>query len=308
MSRRWRLGWRVRVLAPYAALPFSALKRLEVGVESGHQETEAAGIMDCNHPANTNAKCAFTLRELVVVIAVLSLLGGTFLATLHRAASWRIKKAQCAANLRQFAQVTQLYAAENRDKLPVISTSAWAWDFPKAATAAFLQLGMEKRTFYCPGTTPRFNDDYNYRNPGQNSLWNFAVSIGGDFRVIGYVAAFNGGTLILSNQNLSSLPEPTKLNSFTYLPIPANHERVLLADATISENLAGTAANPTPAGSFTSIAGGFTVNGVGIPHLSPHLKGNLPAGGNLAFKDGHVAWRKFAGMQQRASSGAGFWW
>lgn len=283
---------------------YSALKRLATGVESGHQETEATGIMDRNHPANQTTISAFTLRELVVVIAMFSLLGGTFLATLHRAASWRIKKAQCAANLRQFAQVTQLYATENRDRLPAISTGAWAWDFPQSATAAFLQLGMEKRTFYCPGTTPRFNDDYNYRNPGQNSLWNFAISIGGDFRVIGYVAAFNGGTLILSNQNTTILPENPRLNSFTALPEPPISERVLVADATISENSLGTAANPGPAGSFTTVAGGFTV-----PHISPHLKGNLPAGGNLAFKDGHVAWRKFPEMSVRATGQSrGFWW
>jgi type II secretory pathway pseudopilin PulG len=265
--------------------------------------------MDCNHPANNNAKSAFTLRELVVVIAVLSLLGGTFLATLHRAASWRIKKAQCAANLRQFAQVTQLYATENRDRLPEITSGAWAWDFPGYAADAYLQLGMDKRTFYCPGTTPRFNDHYNFLNSSPNSLWNFfGNSVGTGFRIIGYVAAFNGGTLSLTNQNRTILPEPTKLNSFTYLPTPANHERVLLADATISENLIGTAANPAPAGSFTSVVGGFSVNGLNYPHLSPHLNGNLPAGGNLAFKDGHVAWRKFSETSQRATLGRGFWW
>jgi len=191
---------------------------------------------------------AFTLRELVVVLALLSLLGGLFLTALHQRASWQIKKAQCAANLRQFAQATQLYAAENRDKLPEISTGAWAWDFPGYAADAFLQFGMEKRTFYCPGTAPRFNDHYNFLNSAPNSLWNFfGNSVGTGFRIIGYVAAFNGGTLSLSNQNRTILPEPPKLNSFTYLPTPANHERVLLADATISENLIGTAANPAPA-------------------------------------------------------------
>ncbi|MGC3960562.1 MAG: type II secretion system protein [Verrucomicrobiota bacterium] len=252
---------------------------------------------------------AFTLRELVVVIAVLSVLGGTLLAALHQRASWQIKKAQCAANLRQFAQATQLYATENRDRLPDITSGAWAWDFPGYAADAFLQFGMDKRTFYCPGTAPRFNDNYNFLNSSPNSLWNFyGNSATSGFRSIGYVAAFNGGTLILTNQNRTILPEPTKLNSFTYLPIPANHERVLLADATISENLTGTAASPAPAGSFTSIAGGFAVNGVGIPHLSPHLKGNLPAGGNLAFKDGHVVWRNFSEASQRAAQGRGFWW
>ena len=39
---------------------------------------------------------------------------------------------------------------------------------------------------------------------------------------------------------------------------------------------------------YTSIQGGFA-----YPHVSPHLKGNVPAGGNLGFKDGHVDWRGF---------------
>jgi len=84
----------------------------------------------------------------------------------------------------------------------------------------------------------------------------------------------------------------------------------LIADATISENLAGSAANPGPAGSFVSVSGGFEYPaGTKLPHLSPHLSKSLPVGGNIAFKDGHVEWRKFRYMQQRASgSSRGFWW
>lgn len=243
---------------------------------------------------------AFTLRELIVLVAVLSLLGVMLLSSWPRRASWQIKKAQCAAQLRQFGLTTQLYATDNKNALPVITTStAWAWDLPTSIADNFLRYGMERRSFYCPGTTPRFNDQLNYLNPGFNSLWGF----GGNFRIIGYVTTLSGTTLGLTNQNRTLLPEPPKATSSTYLPIAANHERVLLADATISENLVGTAANPTPAGSFTTVTGGFA-----IPHLSPHLQGELPAGGNLAFKDGHVAWRKFAGMQQRADQGRGFWW
>jgi len=259
------------------------------------------------HSNKGAATAAFTLRELVVVMAVLSLLGGTLIASMHRAALWRIKKAQCAANLRQFAQATQLYATDNQDRLPEITSGSWAWDFPGYTADAFLGFGMGKRTFYCPGTTPRFNDTYNFLNSAPNSLWNYWGNSSSGFRVIGYVAAFNGGTLSLTNQNRTILPEPPKLNSVTYLSTPPNHERVLLTDATISENQGGTAANPAPAGSFVNVPGGF-LNG-SIPHISPHLNGNLPAGGNLAFKDGHVDWHQFSKMSQRATgSSRGFWW
>jgi prepilin-type processing-associated H-X9-DG protein len=50
-------------------------------------------------------------------------------------------------------------------------------------------------------------------------------------------------------------------------------------------------------------------------HTSPHLNGAYPSGGNIGFKDGHVAWRKFDGMNQwslQANPGypapPSFWW
>jgi hypothetical protein len=43
-------------------------------------------------------------------------------------------------------------------------------------------------------------------------------------------------------------------------------------------------------------------------NLSPHLKGNIPSGGHVGFKDGHAEWRKFPGMTPRTTSGAVFWW
>lgn len=256
-----------------------------------------------HHPASA----AFTLRELVVVIAMLSLLSGMLLTALNHRASWQIKRAQCAANLRQFAQATQLYATENNDKLPVSNLgNSWAWDVPTTISDSLLRYGMTPRAFYCPGTAPRFNDQVNFLNPSVGSLWSWAASPIG-FRIIGYATTFLGSGIILSNQNTTFLPENSRATPFIVYPAPPNSERVLLADATISVNRAGTPVNPTPAGSFTSVFGGFP-----IPHLSPHLKGELPAGGNLAFKDGHVAWRKFNDMSQRASGLAspapGFWW
>ena len=174
-----------------------------------------------------------------------------------------------------------------------------------------LKSGLQMKTFYCPGTSPRFNDTINFVNAYPNSLWNFSQN----FHVLGYVMAFTGPPnnpagfqLILTNQNTTILTEQPRLNINTYLPAPPNTERPLIADATISENLIGTAAIPGPAGSFTSVGGGFGVNGVTVPHISPHLKGNLPAGGHIAFKDSHVQWRNFKEMSQRASAGRGFWW
>jgi type II secretory pathway pseudopilin PulG len=252
--------------------------------------------------AHNDTVRAFTLTELTVILAVVVVLAGLGVATAMKN-SGPTKRAQCVGNLRQFAMVTHIYCNDSSGRLPEMGTGAWVWDLPAAAADSLLARGMEKKMFYCPGTSPRFDDKLNYLNPAPNSLWNFTTS----FRVIGYTAAFGGSfALTLSNQNTTIFPEQTKLNASTYLPAPPAHERPLLTDATISENLAGTAANPAPAGSFVNVPGGFMSGS--LPHLSPHLNGTLPAGGNLAFKDGHVAWRKFTEMSQRASSGRGFWW
>jgi type II secretory pathway pseudopilin PulG len=256
--------------------------------------------------SNKNS-AAFTLHELVVVMAVLLLLGCVVVSGMSRAASWQIKRAQCAANLREFAQATHLYATENRDRLPEITSGSWAWDLPVPITSALQGFGIDKRNFYCPGTSPRFNDHHNFLNASMNSLWNWGeMSPGIGFRIVGYVSAFTGSSLAINitNQNKTILAERATISLFSDHPPQPNDQRVLLADATISENQAGTTVNPAPAGSFTTVVGGFAV-----PHISPHLKGNLPAGGNLAFKDGHVAWREFKDMSQRATgSSRGFWW
>jgi hypothetical protein len=39
------------------------------------------------------------------------------------------------------------------------------------------------------------------------------------------------------------------------------------------------------------------------------LKGNIPSGSTVGFKDGHVQWRKFVDMDERATgSSVGFWY
>jgi prepilin-type N-terminal cleavage/methylation domain-containing protein len=261
---------------------------------------------------------AFTLTELTVVLAVAGLLAGLHLSTAARN-SRQVKRAQCVGNLQQFALATQIYASENRELLPEIAGGNWAWDVPAGVTTALLNRGMERKHFYCPGTAPRFNDNVNFLDPFPNSLWTYGQPT---FRIIGYLAAFSGPAgnpnqfrLYLTNQNTTILSERPRLSfsvvgGSTYLDtIPPNSERVLLADATISEFQAGTPSAPAPAGSFANVIGGFAPNGVNLPHTSPHLRGALPQGGNAAFKDGHAQWRPFAVMSVRGSGDArGFWW
>jgi prepilin-type processing-associated H-X9-DG protein len=40
-----------------------------------------------------------------------------------------------------------------------------------------------------------------------------------------------------------------------------------------------------------------------LPVNTAHMEGSLPAGGNIAFLDGHIEWRKFPEMKNVVVAG-----
>jgi prepilin-type processing-associated H-X9-DG protein len=231
----------------------------------------------------------FTLTELLVIVAVLAILI-TLRASAIASAKDQSRVAQCADNLKQFAMALQMFGAENNDKQPVSTGGNWAWDLSWSAGNSITPY-IPFQKLYCPGTAVRFTAQDN------SNLWNtFAANL---FHIPGYLTTFPGTAIIASNQNATLTPQRTSL------PAPSASQRVLVADATISgsstDNHAGFVAGANY--NFTTIYGGYSV-----PHLSPHLNGLIPAGGNVAMLDGHVQWRKFLDMDQRATMATGFWW
>ncbi|HEU6449310.1 MAG TPA: prepilin-type N-terminal cleavage/methylation domain-containing protein [Verrucomicrobiae bacterium] len=273
-------------------------------------------------PASRKQKKAagFTLIELLVVIAIIAILAAILLPALA-AAKQRAIRAQCMSNLHQMEVSLFIYTGESNDKLPVWDTAAkhWVWDLSDNVADQMINSGMTKKTFYCPGTSLRFDDSLNWGNTATgSSLWNYASG----YHVIGYALAFSGATSVLAATNQNSTMGLEKysyqVGAFTVSVGPIGpSQRELTADATLSTSAApgsgaansgySTAARWTY--NYHDIKGGFT----GADHLSPHLKGQFPAGGNVGFKDGHVEWRKFENMAQRVDAGlAGgtpaFWW
>lgn len=271
-----------------------------------------------NPAANSNG---FTLTDLVAVLAMIALLAVVELPVLALSKG-ETRIGVCASQLRQISLACQLYANENNNLLPVrpVDVGEWAWDTAVTVVNPLLTYGLTAKTFYCPGTAPRFTDLQNWSNPGlgfESSLWNFGVTAtpprATDFRVLGYVLTFSSrasgnGTMPLAstNQNSTILPEPLVVGGVRTPAVPAA-TRVLVADAIISEN-ATLPGYLHPENDYVSVPGGFAQNGLVYPSVSPHLKGDLPAGGNLGFKDGHVAWRPFTQMTPRTTSGTVFWW
>jgi type II secretory pathway pseudopilin PulG len=257
----------------------------------------------------------FTLLELLVVLGAVAVLITLQLPALAGGKN-QTQIGICASHVRQLALACQIYANDNTDRLPVMSGNArWPWDLPVPIANALLNSGTGVTTFYCPGTAPRFTDLQNWSGPGigpNSTLWNFGVTATPprttDFHIAGYAFTFSGTPdMDPTNQNTTIQPEriTNRLSGTSYI-VPAS-QRVLVADATISV-AAALPGYANPGNNYVSVPGGFDQNGVVYPHVSPHLKGAVPVGGNLGFKDGHVEWRKFELMTPRTDSGAVFWW
>ena len=160
---------------------------------------------------------------------------------------------------------------------------------------------MKTNTFYCESTQPKYGDKQNFLDPAPRSLWNFS----GSFHITGYVFGFWGADSKLYdiNQNQKLGTEVLSVSGRSY--VPAQADRVVIADVIISdgntETLPGRNSN-----NYNDVDGGFYMS-----HLSSHLNKNLPTGGHLGFKDGHVQWRQFKLMHNRvdpAKGGKYFWW
>jgi hypothetical protein len=181
---------------------------------------------------------------------------------------------------------------------------------PTSATTPMINSGCVQKTFYCPSTEPRFTDRQNWAAP--NSLWNYSAP---NFNITGYTFAIGGPFSKLDPlyQNQTILSELHTNGPAIIADTPITRELITDVILSVNSTLPASAAD-----NFYAIAGGFTQNGVTYPNLSAHLgPGLVPFGGNIAYKDGHVQWRKFDAShpssasnstKSRTTSGPYFWW
>jgi prepilin-type N-terminal cleavage/methylation domain-containing protein len=125
---------------------------------------------------------AFTLLELLIVIAIISILASLFFPALHRARQ-ASQSASCLNNLKQWGIATHLFAMENNDFLPkdgapngISTEEGWYLDLPRAlGIATYREIPWRTNATIEPGRSIWICPS-NQRRSNGNNLFHYCLN------------------------------------------------------------------------------------------------------------------------------------
>jgi len=219
----------------------------------------------------------FTLTEMLVVITVVAILVILIFSPQGNAGE-KARRLQCLSNLRQIASALQQSSDGNCASLLGDTTNTgpfigqWPWDMDTNVAAEVEKAGVTREVLYCPSNADM--DDEAHWN-----FWKYAPA--SPVRVLGYI-------FLIKKSNASS-PGRWRITMLSDQIAPPS-DAELSADAVASTD-----------GDYTRIQGKMA-------DRTSHLEGTRPAGGNIAFEDGHGIWRPFGDMKHRIRVNNGVVW
>lgn len=175
-----------------------------------------------NRPGKTRQIYAFTLVELLVIIAVISILAALLLPVLS-AAKAKARRTTCLNNLRQINHGLRMYCADSNEASPKPGSSMFgtpAWNNYRRLMASYVglngQSSAQDKLFACPSDT--FYFDLIPNGVGKPGTLYVSASLHDqpDFDFSSY--GFNGGRMTIFGTNtpgiggrkLSSIKNPAK--------------------------------------------------------------------------------------------------
>jgi prepilin-type N-terminal cleavage/methylation domain-containing protein len=231
---------------------------------------------------------AFTLVELLVVIATISILSALLLSGLDRAKR-KAQKAVCTSNGRQWGVALSLYAFDNNGLLPPnpSATAHIGWMMPTMDNfwRNYLSHNDQDRptrpraandVLFCPTEAWNRQSEEGYQHANDSG------------RVIGYFyLPGRDRNRTDTEANLEALTKMTGTKEWFY--------RTRLNDASLSdapllidENQATGIVTSNPLDS--RLTWYFSLNGKKVPSGTHRESRGVPQGGNFLFDDGHVSW------------------
>src|SRR3954471_22466984 len=231
-------------------------------------------------------RVGFSLIELLVVIAVIGILAALILSALSNAKE-STRRSVCRNNLRQFAIVSNLYASDHNEKLPV--GSPYTPLFTPAMFTNLLRYSKTVTIMDCPNIHAQFELKKQDWREGSG----YGIAIGFHY---------------LGGHNFTPWSAPTPAAKWIS-PTKSSDDPALLlaADLNVYYPLGKTVAPHTPRGAaFKEEA---DLQRTGLEFITPKEIG--AQGGNVARLDGSAEWRKISAMQTYPASGdggvIGFW-